>query len=59
MPSGSRWYVAHLLLFAGMLAFVPGILALSEVVAKRRPVAGYAARVLLVASVGALSAVCV
>ena len=40
-----------------MLVFVPGILALSEVVAKRRPAAGYAARVLLVASVGALSAV--
>jgi len=55
--SASRWYVAHLLLFVGMLVFVPGILALSEVVAKRRPAAAYAARVLLVASVGALSAV--
>jgi len=55
--SASRWYLAHLLLFAGMLLFVPGILALSEVVAKRRPRAGYAARVLLFASVGALSAV--
>jgi hypothetical protein len=55
--SASRWYVAHLLLFVGMLVFVPGILALSEVVAKRRAAAGYAARVLLVASVGALSAV--
>src|SRR6188508_474876 len=55
--AASRWYVAHLLLFVGMLLFVPGILALSEVVAKRRPAAGYAARVLLVASVGALSAV--
>jgi len=55
--SASRWYVAHLLLFVGMLVFVPGILALSEVVAKRSPAAAYAARVLLVASVGALSAV--
>jgi hypothetical protein len=55
--SASRWYVAHLLLFIGMLVFVPGILLLSEVVAERRPRAGYAARVLLVASVGALSAV--
>ena len=55
--SASRWYVAHLLLFVGMLVFVPGILALSEVVANRRPAAGYAARVLLLASVGALSAV--
>lgn len=55
--SASRWYVAHLLLFIGMLVFVPGILVLSEVVAERRPAAGYGARVLLVASVGALSAV--
>ena len=55
--SASRWYVAHLLLFVGMLVFVPGILALSEVVTNRRPAAGYAARVLLLASVGALSAV--
>lgn len=55
--SASRWYVAHLLLFVGMLVFVPGILALSEVVANRRPAAGYAARVLILASVGALSAV--
>ena len=55
--SASRWYMAHLLLFVGMLVFAPGILALSEVVAKRRPGAGYAARVLLVVSVGALSAV--
>jgi hypothetical protein len=55
--SASRWYTAHLLLFVGMLVFVPGILALSEVVANRRPAIGYAARVLLFASVGALSAV--
>ena len=55
--SASRWYLAHLLLFVGMLVFVPGILALSEMAAKRRPAAGYAARVLLVVSVGALSAV--
>jgi hypothetical protein len=40
-----------------MLAFAPGILSLTEVVAKHRPAVGYAARVLLVASVGALSAV--
>src|SRR5512147_1572670 len=55
--SGSRWYVAHLLLLVGMLLFVPGILALSELVANRRPAAGYAARILLFVSVGALSAV--
>lgn len=55
--SASRWYVAHLLLFAGMLLFAPGILVLSDVVMRRRPAVGYAARVLLVVSVGALSAV--
>lgn len=57
IESASRWYVAHLLLFAGMLLFAPGILLLSDMVMKRRPAVGYAARVLLVVSVGALSAV--
>ena len=52
-----RWYAAHLLLFIGMLLFIPGILALSSVVADRRPSIGYAVRVLMVAGVGALSAV--
>ena len=55
--SASRWYVAHLLLFVGMLLFIPGILALTTVAADRRPAAGYAARLLLLASVGAFSAV--
>ena len=55
--SASRWYTAHLLLFAGMLLFAPGILALSEVAASRKPAAGYAARVLLITAVGGLSAV--
>jgi hypothetical protein len=55
--TASRWYVAHLLLFAGMLLFIPGILALTTVVGTRRPVAGYVARLLMLASVGALSAV--
>ena len=55
--SASRWYVAHLLLFVGMLLFIPGILALTRVAGHRRPAAGYVARLLLLASVGALSAV--
>jgi len=55
--SASRWYAAHLLLFIGMLLFVPGILELSRLGAGRRPVVAYAARVLLVISAGALSAV--
>ena len=55
--SASRWYVADLLLFVGMLLFIPGILALTRVVSNRRPVAGYVARLLMLASVGALSAI--
>jgi hypothetical protein len=55
--SASRWYAAHLLLFIGLLILVPGILALTQLAAERRPTAGYAARLLMVASVGALSAV--
>jgi hypothetical protein len=53
----TRWYMAHLLLLIGMLLFVPGILALTAVVADRRPTMGYAARVLMLAGVGVLSAV--
>ena len=52
-----RWYLAHLLLFAGILLFVPGILLLSRTLALHRPGLGYASRVLLLASVGALAAV--
>jgi hypothetical protein len=55
--SPSRWYAAHLLLFIGMLLLVPGILALTALVLERRPALGYAARVLMLAAVGALSAV--
>ena len=40
-----------------MLVLVPGILALSEGVATSRPAIGHAARVLLLASVGAVAAV--
>jgi len=53
----TRWYAAHLLLFIGMLLLVPGILALTAIVRDRRPAIGYAARVLMLAAVGALSAV--
>ncbi|HEX3235254.1 MAG TPA: hypothetical protein VHR41_13720 [Gemmatimonadales bacterium] len=52
-----RWYVSHLLLFAGMLLLIPGILALTKVAMDHRPAAGYAARLLMLASVGAFSAV--
>jgi hypothetical protein len=53
--ASGRWHMAHLLLFIGMLLFVPGILAMTRVVANRSPAAGYAARILLLIAVGALS----
>jgi len=55
--AASRWYWAHLLLLVGILLFVPGFLVLTARAADRRPGLGYASRVLLLASVGALSAV--
>lgn len=55
--SASRWYTAHLLLLVGLLLLVPGFLALTRVAMHRRPAAGYAARLLLLAAVGAFSAV--
>jgi hypothetical protein len=55
--SASRWYTAHLLLFAGMLLLVPGFLILTRVAMDRRPAAGYAARLLMLISVGAFSGV--
>ena len=55
--SGSRWYAAHLLLFAGMLLFLPGILTLTEAAASRKPAIGFATRVLMLASAAVLSAV--
>jgi hypothetical protein len=53
----SRWYAAHLLLFIGLLVFIPGILALTRLVAERRPTAGYAGRILLLVGMGAFYAV--
>jgi hypothetical protein len=55
--SANHWYFAHLFLFVGMLLFVPGILEITRLAATRRPLAGFAARILLLVSVGALSAV--
>ena len=55
--AAGRWYLAHLLLFIGIILFVPGILVLSRTLALHRPELGYASRLLLLVSVGALSAV--
>jgi len=43
----SRWYTAHLLLFFGMLLFIPGFLGLTALTAARKPALGYAARILM------------
>jgi hypothetical protein len=43
----SRWYAAHMLLFIGILLFIPGFFGLTALTAMLRPVAGYAARILI------------
>src|SRR4026209_1675339 len=43
----SRWYAAHLLLYVGMLLFIPGFLGLSNLTARLKPVQGYLARMLM------------
>jgi hypothetical protein len=53
----TRWYLAHLLLFLGLVLFVPGLLTLAGLAAARRPRVGYAARVLVVIGLAGLSAV--
>jgi hypothetical protein len=53
----TRWYLAHLLLFIGLVLFVPGLLTLTGLAAARRPRVGYAARVLMVIGVGGTAAI--
>jgi hypothetical protein len=53
----TRWYLAHLLLFLGLVVFVPGLLTLAGLAAARRPRAGYLARVLLVVGVAGSGAI--
>jgi hypothetical protein len=43
----SRWYAAHLLLYVGMLLFIPGFLGLSTLTEALKPVQGYVARILI------------
>jgi hypothetical protein len=47
----TRFYLAHLLSLVGLVLFVPGLLALTDLAAARRPRFGYAARVLMVIGV--------
>jgi hypothetical protein len=52
-----RWYTAHLLLFIGMLVFIPGVLALTRLGAADRPRLTYVGRILLIAGISTLAAV--
>jgi len=53
----SRWYVAHLLLFVGILVVIPGILAITGFTAERTPGGGYASRILSLIGVASFAAV--
>jgi hypothetical protein len=53
----SRWYTAHLLLFVGIVLFIPGLLALAALTRARRPVAGYAARILILMGTAAFASI--
>ncbi|HET6796192.1 MAG TPA: hypothetical protein VFH40_03450 [Gemmatimonadales bacterium] len=53
----SRWYTAHLLLFIGLMLFIPGLLALSALTGARKPVVGYAARILILMGAAGLASI--
>ena len=53
----SRWYTAHLLLFVGMMLFIPGLIALSDIAATRKPAVGYAARILVLVGTAAFASI--
>lgn len=53
----SRWYTAHLMLFVGLLLFIPGVLTIARLTAEQREMAGYVAQVLLLIGFGAFSAI--
>lgn len=53
----ANWHLAHMLLFLGGVIFIPGILALTSLVAADRPRAAYASRVMLLAGFAAFLAI--
>ena len=57
VDNASRWYTAHLLLFVGMMLFIPGLLALSSLVGARKPAVGYAARILVLVGTAAFASI--
>jgi hypothetical protein len=52
-----HWYTAHLLLFVGIVLFIPGFLAISALTSVRKPAAGYAARILVLMGTAALASI--
>ena len=52
-----RWYTAHLLLFIGIILFIPGLLALIAITGERKPAAGYAARILVLVGAAAFASI--
>jgi hypothetical protein len=57
VDQASRWYTAHLLLFVGMMLFIPGLLALSTLTEARKPAVGYAARILILVGTAAVTSI--
>lgn len=53
----NRWYISHLLLFAGLVILVPGILGLTGLMAERKPAAAHAAQTLILIGMVAFSAI--
>jgi hypothetical protein len=57
VQDAARWYTAHLLLFIGMVFFIPGFLALAALAEAHRPAIGYAARILIVMGAAAFASI--
>jgi hypothetical protein len=53
----SRWYVSHLLLFAGILVVIPGTLAITALTAERTARGGYASRILTLIGIASFAAI--
>jgi hypothetical protein len=57
VDDASRWFTAHLLLFVGMMLFIPGLLALTALIEARKPAVGYAARILMLVGTAAFASI--
>jgi hypothetical protein len=57
MEQAMRWYLAHLLLFVGIVLAIPGLVALPGLAAERNPTAAHWARILLLIGIAALAAI--